>query len=131
MSRPPVKISGQNHTRFNNMTSYQTGLFSEFLARMYLRLHGFRIVQRRYTTGRNTGRAEIDIIARRGNLLIFVEVKRRADIITGLDAVTPRQSGRLRRAAETFIARNGWTGNARFDIIVVVPHKIRWIRGAI
>lgn len=113
------------------MTTYQTGLFAEFVARMYLRLHGFRIVRQRYTTGRNTGRAEIDIIARRGNLMIFVEVKKRCDIPTGLDAITYRQSGRLRRAAETFIACSGWTGDARFDIIVVTPHNIKWIRAGI
>ena len=50
------------------MNTYRTGLFSEFLARMYLRCHGFRIVKSRYITGRNTGRAEIDIIAKRRNL---------------------------------------------------------------
>ena len=64
------------------MDSYKTGLVSEFIARMYLRLHGFHIVKSRYMTGRNTGRAEIDIIARRGDLMIFVEVKRRTDVIT-------------------------------------------------
>ena len=61
-----------------NMTSYESGIFAEFWAKLYLRLHGFRIVKSRYITGRNTGRAEIDIIARRRNLMIFVEVKRRA-----------------------------------------------------
>ena len=45
-----------------SMNSYQSGLFAEWLARMYLRLHGFRIVKSRYITGRNTGRAEIDIM---------------------------------------------------------------------
>ena len=111
--------------------SYTTGLVAEFVARMYLRLHGFRIVKSRYTTGRYTGRAEIDIIARRGNLLAFIEVKRRHDITTGLDAITPPQAVRLRRAAETYIAQTRWMGDARFDAIVVAPHKIRWIRGAI
>ena len=56
-------------------TSYAKGLFAEFLARMYLRLHGFSILSNRYITGRNTHRAEIDIIAKRKNLIIFVEVK--------------------------------------------------------
>lgn len=111
--------------------SYTTGLVAEFVARMYLRLHGFRIVKSRYVTGRNTGRAEIDIIARRGNLLAFIEVKRRSDIRTGLDAITPPQAMRLRRSAETYIAQTRWMGDARFDAIVVAPHKIRWIRGVI
>ncbi len=113
------------------MNSYKSGLFSEFLACAYLRLHGFKILKRRYITGRNTGRAEIDIIAKRGDLIAFIEVKRRPNITSGLDAVTTSQSIRLRRAAETYIAQTNWYGNARFDIIVVTPYKIQWIRSAI
>lgn len=113
------------------MNSYKIGVFSEFMACMYLRLHGFHIMRRRYVTGRNTGRAEIDIIARRKNLMIFIEVKHRHDVLTGLDAVTPAQSIRLRRAAETYIAQTKWMGDARFDIIVVTPRKIQWVRGVI
>ena len=94
--------SRQNHMRFN-MNSYESGLFAEFLAKMYLRFHGFRVVKSRYITGRNTGRAEIDIIARRRSLMIFVEVKRRPNIDIAWEAITPAQSIRLRRAAENFI----------------------------
>ncbi len=112
------------------MNSYQTGLFAEFIARMYLRMHGFRIVKSRHITGRNTGRAEIDIIARRKNLIIFVEVKSRPDMLTGMYAITEPQMRRLRAAAETYIAQNNWTGDARFDAIVVVGRHIRWIRDA-
>ena len=113
------------------MNSYESGLFAEFWAKMYLRLHGFRIVRSRYITGRNTGRAEIDIIARRGNLMIFVEVKRRRDVPTAWDAITPAQAVRLRRAAEGFIARTNWTGNTRFDAILVCGLRIYWARGAL
>ena len=98
---------------------------------MYLRLHGFRIVQSRYITGRNTGRAEIDIIARRRNLMIFVEVKHRHDVETAWAAITPAQSVRLRRAAENFIAQSGWRGDARFDAILVTGWRIHWARGAL
>ena len=112
------------------MNSYESGLCAEFLAKMYLRLNGFRIVRSRYITGRNTGRAEIDIIARRGNLMIFVEVKRRHDVPTAWAAITPAQSVRLRRAAECFIARYGWTGSTRFDAILVCGLRIYWARGA-
>ena len=115
----------------HSRTSYSKGLFAEFLARTYLRLHGFRIVKSRYITGRNTNRAEIDIIARRGNLLIFVEVKNRPDVQTAFDAITMRQSARLRRAAETFIARTGWMGDARFDVIAVCGLHIHWIKNSI
>jgi putative endonuclease len=114
------------------MNTYKSGLFAEFLARMYLRLHGFQILKARYITGRYTGRAEIDIIARRGNLIIFVEVKNRPTAAVGLDAVTFSQARRLRRAAETYLARLRWTGDARFDIIVVSGlHRIKHFKNAV
>lgn len=113
------------------MNNYRAGIFAECITCIYLIFHGFRILRRRYVTGRNTGRAEIDIIARRKNLMIFIEVKHRHDVLTGLDAVTPAQSIRLRRAAETYIAQTKWMGDARFDIIVVTPRKIQWFRGVI
>ena len=112
-------------------TSYSKGLFAEFMARNYLRLHGFNIVCSRYVTGRNTRRAEIDIIARRGKLLVFVEVKNRRNIQDACDAVTAPQAARLRRAAETYIAHTGWGGDARFDIIAVCGMRIHWIKNAI
>ena len=112
-------------------TSYTIGLYSEFLARMYLRLHGYRILKSRYVTGKNTNRAEIDIIAKRGKTIVFIEVKARKNVSAAWDAITATQSARLRRAAETFLIQNHWTGNARFDVIIVCRHKIYWAKNAI
>ena len=113
------------------MNSYESGILAEFWAKMYLRFHGFRIVRSRYITGRNTGRAEIDIIARRRNLMIFVEVKRRPNVETAWAAITPAQNVRLRRAAENFISRTNWRGDTRFDAILVCGLHIHWARGAL
>jgi len=113
------------------MTSYTNGLFAEWLARMYLRLHGFRIISSRYITGRNTHRAEIDIIAKRGNLIIFVEVKSRKTITAAWGAITPIQERRLRLAAESFLMKKHWRGNARFDVIIVNRLRLHWIKNAI
>ena len=112
-------------------TSYQIGLFSEFLARWFLRFHGYRILQSRYVTGKNTNRAEIDIIAKRKNTIVFIEVKSRQTINAAWDAITPVQSARLRRAAETYLINKRWTGDARFDVIVICGHKIYWAKNAI
>lgn len=116
---------------FKSMNTYKTGLLAEWRARMFLRLRGFRIVSSRHITGRNTGRAEIDIIARRRNLMIFVEVKARPDFIRGSVAITGPQAVRLRRAAETYIMQKNWRGDARFDAIIVCGWRIHWVRGAI
>lgn len=111
--------------------SYLTGIMAEWRARWFLRLRGFRILCSRYVTGRHTGRAEIDIIARRGNLIIFVEVKCRKTMPGALSAISFTQAARLRRAAETYLMQTGHRGDARFDMIVVVGRRIRWIRGAV
>lgn len=112
-------------------TSYQRGIWAEFVARMYLRFHGFRIVKSRYVTGRNTNRAEIDIIAKRRDLLVFVEVKSRQNLEKAFAAISRHQENRLRRAAETYIASVRWNKNARFDVIAVCGRKITWIRNVI
>lgn len=112
-------------------TSYQVGLYSEFLARMYLRLHGYKILKKRYITGKNTNRAEIDIIAKHRNTIVFVEVKSRKSVSAAWEAITPQQSLRLRRAADTYLIQNHWMGDARFDVIVVCGHKIYWAKNAI
>ena len=112
-------------------STYTQGIFAEFWARMHLRMHGYRIVRSRYITGRNTHRAEIDIIARKRNLLVFIEVKSRPTVACGFDAITTHQAARLRRAAETFISQIGWRGDARFDVIVVCGWRVHWIKNAI
>ena len=111
--------------------TYKTGLRAEFIARMYLRLHGFRILHNRYITGRNTNRAEIDIIAKRGNLIVFIEVKSRPTVQSACEAITPHQAHRLRSAADTFLARKGWGGDARFDVIAVCGWHVTWFKNAI
>ena len=113
------------------MNSYNNGLFSEWIARMYLRLHGFRIISNRYITGRNTHRAEIDIIAKRGKLIIFVEVKKRKSVDAAWGAITRTQSNRLRLAAEGFLIKKHWTGDARFDVIIIHGWHLDWIKNAI
>ena len=112
-------------------TSYTKGLFAEFIARMYLRFHGCRIISSRYVTGRNTNRAEIDIIAKRGNLLVFIEVKSRHDIPSACGAITGPQARRLRAAAETYILSHRWAGDARFDVIAVCGWHVTWFKNAI
>lgn len=113
------------------LSSYSIGLKAELIARWYLRLHGFRILETRYVTGKNTNRAEIDIIAKKKDLIIFVEVKNRSDIFKAWDAITDGQIKRLRRAAESYLAVNRWKGSARYDVIFVCGCRIHWVKGEI
>lgn len=116
---------------FRQMNSYKTGLFSEFIACVYLMLHGFRIIHKRYVSGRYTNRAELDIIARRGNLIVFVEVKHRKSVAAAWGAIPAAQARRLRLAAETFLMQRRWNGDARFDVIIIDGWHIRWIKNAL
>ncbi len=82
-------------------------------------LSGYRILARRY----RTRMGEIDLVARRGNRVVFVEVKRRADLASGLEAVTPAARQRIRRSAELFLRRHPALAglSLRFDVIVITP----------
>ncbi len=113
------------------MNTYKTGILSEWYARMFLRMHGYKILQSRYVTGRYTGRAEIDIVAKRKNIIVFVEVKNRPDLMSAWAAIKPAQVARLRNAANTYLIKHRWTGGARFDVIAVCGLKIYWAKNAI
>ena len=115
------------------MNSYAKGKYAEFLARMFMRLHGFRIVARNYITGRGTTAGEIDFIAKRGRLLVFVEVKQRTSLQTAAYAISPNQQQRLIRGAKSFIKSNPqFIGfNLRFDaILICLPFSISHIPNA-
>lgn len=100
------------------------GRAAERLCALRLRLSGWRVLARRYATPVG----EIDIVARRGALLAFIEVKRRRDAREALEAITARQRMRIERAATVFLSRHPrWRKLAlRFDVMVVTPW--RWPR---
>lgn len=93
----------------------------EFLMRA-----GYEIVFRNY----RYGRAEIDIIARREKLLIFVEVKTRTNLSHGEPemAVSTGKIGRLRKAAEHYIYAADWMHDVRFDVIAISMGEKQEIR---
>jgi putative endonuclease len=104
------------------VTSDRTGRRAEDRAVLWLRLKGWRIVERRW----RTPVGEIDLVARRGGVLAFVEVKARPDRAAGLLALQPRQQRRLRRAAEFWLSGHPRDGNLtlRFDLVVIAPWRL-------
>lgn len=97
--------------------AYRRGHAGERLAALRLILTGYRILARRY----RTKLGEIDLIARRGDVVAFIEVKRRAELVTGLEAVTPQAQQRIRRAAQLYLQRHPALAERalRFDVMVV------------
>ncbi|OFW82813.1 MAG: hypothetical protein A2018_00195 [Alphaproteobacteria bacterium GWF2_58_20] len=110
-------------------TTYQRGLFAENVAALWLMLHGWRILARRY----KTPHGEIDLIARRCGLVAFLEVKARKDEMDAAEAITPRTRRRIADAAGHYLAHHpGIAGlDLRFDAVLVLPRgRIRHIPGA-
>ncbi|MCX8099964.1 MAG: YraN family protein [Geminicoccaceae bacterium] len=93
------------------------GRRGERRAAWLLRLKGFRILARRHLTAAG----EIDLVARRGDLLVFVEVKTRASRAEALASLGPVQRARIARAAAAFLqSRPALAGLAcRFDLVAV------------
>jgi putative endonuclease len=93
------------------------GHAAEWRAVWRLRLAGYSILARRY----KTKLGEIDIVARRGDLLAFVEVKARRDFDAAIFALQGRQFGRVARAASLFLANHPRYAacSVRFDAVLV------------
>ena len=110
----------------------RAGRRAERLAEALLRLKGYRIEARRY----RCPAGEVDLVARRGGVVAFVEVKARPDRATARLAVTARNWRRIARAAESYQARRLGTleASVRFDLVTVsgwVPrhHPDAWREG--
>jgi putative endonuclease len=96
------------------------GCAGEELACGELRRRGYEILARQF----RTRWGEIDIVARDGATLVFVEVKARAgqEFGGGAAAVTWRKQRRIARVALQFLARYGRQDvPCRFDVVVVTP----------
>ena len=100
----------------------RAGRRAEIWAAWLLRVKGYHIVARNYK--RPMG--EIDIVARRGRVLVFVEVKYRHHQDAAKSAVTAYQWMRIARAAQDFTARHtAFQGLVwRFDLVVCAPHML-------
>ena len=115
--------------RAKHQVAFRTGISAESRAAAYLLAKGFRIVARRW----KCPLGEIDIIARRRALLIFVEVKARPNLEEAAWSVTEHQRARIVAAAEAWLARYGSDRirDIRFDAMLVAPGSIpRHIAGA-
>lgn len=114
----PPRSASQDMRR----TAFRLGLSAESRAAFYLVAKGFRIAARRW----RSPAGEIDIVARRGNLLIFVEVKARDSFDDAAWSVTERQKRRICAAAEAWLAANPDDAmrNIRFDAMLVAPRRL-------
>ena len=106
-----------------NNQSAQLGRDGENLAVAHLRENGYEIVERNW----RFGKLEIDIIARKGNVLSIVEVKTRSGDYFGEpeDGVTKAKERFLATAADHYIISRNLDVEVRYDIISIVIHNGR------
>lgn len=101
--------------------AFRLGLSAETRAAAYLMAKGFKVVAKRW----RSPAGEVDIVARRGKLLIFVEVKARERIDDAAYSVTERQKQRIVGAAGAWLAVNPDDAdcNIRFDALLIAPRS--------
>ncbi|WP_410471160.1 YraN family protein [Flavimarina sp. Hel_I_48] len=109
--------------KFRIMNHNELGKWGEVFAADYLLKKGYKILERNWFFAK----AEIDIIAQKGEILIICEVKTRNSDFFGdpQDFVTPSKIKLLVKAANEYIVSNDLDLEARFDIIAVLKNKNR------
>ena len=101
------------------------GKLGEELAVEFLQKNGYEILETNWIFDK----AEIDIIAKKNKILIFVEVKTRTNVSFGMpeEFVDATKRRLIMKAAEQYIFYLDWQGDIRFDVVsvVITPHQTR------
>jgi putative endonuclease len=123
MSKADDAGSGANSAKAPaRVAAFQTGVSAEARAAAFLIAKGYRVLVRRF----RTPYGEIDIVARRRNLLAFIEVKARASLDEAAYAVTPRQQQRIVAAAQAWLMAHPEHAEfeMRFDAMLIAPRRL-------
>ena len=117
-----ARRSNTNPPRPERVAAFGLGLSAESRAAAYLIAKGYRIAARRF----RTPFGEVDIVARRRGVLIFVEVKARNTLDAAAEALLVRQQRRIADAAAFWLSINPHDvgSDIRFDAMLVAPGKI-------
>ena len=104
------------------VAAFQTGLSAETRAAAFLMAKGYRILVKRF----KTPYGEIDLVAKKRNLIAFIEVKARARLDDAAYAVTPRQQARIIDAAQGWLAAHPEHAefDLRFDAVLIAPRSL-------
>jgi len=122
-------MKGHRHNK--KQKAYFWGQGAEWLAMVHLTLKGYRILARRF----KCKSGEIDLIARKGSVICFIEVKARKRKQDALEALSFHQRQRIIKAAEWYLAKNfpkNFRGknaafqdiSCRFDLMAVEPWRV-------
>jgi putative endonuclease len=103
------------------MSTLSIGTDAENQAEAFLKEKGFETVQKNF----RYGKGEIDLIAKKGTWLVFVEVRSRSSAAFGMPEQTISKSkvSLLKKTAEAYIYKINWKGPIRFDIVSILFTK--------
>lgn len=113
-------MNGDSNNSKSNSKKF--GLKGESIAEELLKAKGYSIIKRNF----RFGKGEIDIIAKDGNCLVFVEVKTRKNMNFGEPeyAITQSKIKQLKKIAEAYFYVNGIVNqDCRFDVITIIGEK--------
>jgi len=101
----------------------RTGQLGEKIARKYLEKKGYKIIDQNY----RTKFAEIDLIIKKENEIIFIEVRTKRGDSFGLpeESFNQRKLRKLWLSAKFYALRIGWRGPFRIDAICILLHQIK------
>ena len=104
------------------VAAFRTGISAESRAAAWLMAKGYRILAKRF----RTPYGEIDIVARKRNLVAFIEVKARGRLDDAAYAVTPRQQARIIEAAQAWLMAHPEHAefDLRFDAMLIAPRRL-------
>lgn len=102
--------------------AFRLGMGAEGKASLFLNAKGYREIARRW----KSPAGEIDLVMKRGKLIVFVEVKARGKLVDAAESVLTRQKRRIVAAAEAWLAVHpehaGY--DLRFDAVLVAPRSL-------
>lgn len=115
-------MTGESTRNAKRQAAFKLGVSAEGRAAVLLAAKGYRELARRW----KSPVGEIDLVVRRGRMLVFVEVKARAKLDDAAWSVLPRQQRRIVAAAEAWLAAHpehaGY--DIRFDAVLVAPGRL-------
>ena len=108
---------------------HRDGLAAEERAKQLLIENGYVVLEHRYRVSRH----DVDLVARRGSTVVFVEVKLRRSLKYGaaVQAISADKQRQVVRAASAWLRVHGKPGDvARFDVVAIQGSKLQWIQSA-
>lgn len=107
--------------RLTRQEAEKRGHRGEWWAALALRLKGYRVLVMRF----KTKAGEVDIIARKRDLIVMVEVKARPTLLEAMDSITPTAMRRIENAGDIWLSRQPDFAklSIRYDMVAVVPGK--------